>query len=209
MHIDLYSDVACPWCRIGKQNLARALQLWAEQNDEPVTVTYRAFQLDPELPEEGRAFDEAMERKMGGPDSLKRVVDHVTKAGADVGLTFRFERVSKMPNTRLAHRFVALLPDEHKEAAVDALFKAYFEDGADVTQLDEILAIAERLSLDAAVIGARLARGEGGDAVDADLKRARQVGVTGVPFFVFNNRYALSGAYPPEELLGLMGGVKA
>ncbi|QHW32505.1 DsbA family oxidoreductase [Paenibacillus rhizovicinus] len=208
MHIDLYSDVACPWCRIGKQNLARALELWAEQNDEPVTVAYHAFQLDPDLPEEGRAFDEAMMRKMGGPESMKRVVEHVTGAGAAVGLTFRFDRVGKMPNTRLAHRFVALLQDEQKEAVVDALFKSYFEDGSDVTQLDEMVAIAERLGLDAADIRTRLEQGEGEESVEADLKRARQIGVTGVPFFVFNNRYALSGAYPAEELLGLMGGAR-
>ncbi|SFJ24766.1 Predicted dithiol-disulfide isomerase, DsbA family [Paenibacillus sp. UNC496MF] len=208
MHIDLYSDVACPWCRIGKQNLSRALALWAEQHDEPVTVAYHAYQLDPHLPPEGRAFDEAMMRKMGGPESLKRVVEHVTKAGAAVGLTFRFDRARNMPNTRLAHRFVALLPEDRKDEAVEALFKAYFEDGEDVTALTTLLAIADSLGLDAGKLEARLARGEGDDEVEADLRRARQIGVTGVPFFVFNNRYALSGAYPAEELLGLMGGVR-
>ncbi|MBM7566567.1 DsbA family oxidoreductase [Paenibacillus sacheonensis] len=208
MHIDLYSDIACPWCRIGKQNLARALQLWAEQNDEPVTVAYHAYQLDPELPEEGQAFDEAMIRKMGGADSMKRVVEHVTGAGAAVGLTFRFDRVGKMPNTRLAHRFVALLPEEKKEEAVEALFKSYFEDGGDVTQMTEILAVAEQIGVYAPDLQERLERGEGEDAVEAALRRGRQIGVQGVPFFVFNNRYALSGAYPAEELFGLMGGAR-
>ncbi|NBD26816.1 DsbA family oxidoreductase [Paenibacillus glycinis] len=208
MHIDLYSDVACPWCRIGKQNLTRALQLWEERCGEPVTVAYHAYQLDPHLPEEGRVYDEAMMRKMGGTDHLKRVADHVTSAGAAVGVTFRFDRVAKMPNTRLAHRFVSLLPEETKDAAIEALFKAYFEDGVDITELKAILAIAEGLGANLPDLRERLERGEGAEEVEADLKRARQIGVTGVPFFVFNNRYALSGAYPAEELLGLMGGAR-
>lgn len=208
MHIDVYSDVVCPWCRIGKQNLARALQLWAEQSDEPVTVAYHAYQLDPDLPAEGRAFDEIMMRKMGGADSMKRVVDHVTKAGAAVGVTFRFDLITRMPNTRLAHRFVASLPEDMQETAVDALFKAYFEDGADVARIDEVLAVAERIGAWTPDLRARLESGEGEAAVEADIRRARQIGVTGVPFFVFNNRYALSGAYPAEELYGLMGGAR-
>ncbi|REE91407.1 putative DsbA family dithiol-disulfide isomerase [Paenibacillus taihuensis] len=207
MHIDVYSDVVCPWCRIGKQNLLRAIELWKERNDEPVTVTYHAYQLDPNLPEEGRAFDEVMMRKMGGRESMKRAMDQVTRAGAAVGVTFRFDQVSRMPNTRLAHRFIALLPEERRADAVEELFRAYFEDGADVAQLDAIMSIAEQLGVNTPDLEKRLMSGEGGQAVDADLRKAQQIGITGVPFFIFNNRYALSGAYPAEELLGLMGGV--
>ncbi|SDX25909.1 DsbA family oxidoreductase [Paenibacillus sp. CF384] len=207
MHIDLYSDVVCPWCRIGKQNLYRALELWSEKNDEPVTVTYHAYQLDPGLPEEGKPFDDVMAKKMGGPESMKRATQQVTQAGAAVGVTFHFDRVTRMPNTRLAHRFVAILPEERKAEAVEELFRAYFEEGLDVAQMSVIMLIAERLGAFTPELQARLERGEGGEAVDADLKRAQQIGVTGVPFFVFNNRYALSGAYPAEELLGLMSGV--
>ncbi|MFC5647804.1 DsbA family protein [Paenibacillus solisilvae] len=204
MHIDLYSDVVCPWCRIGKQNLFRALELWDAKGGEPVTITYRAYQLDPSLPEEGRAFDEAMQKKMGGPETLQRMLEHVTKAGADVGVTFRFDRVTRMPNTRLAHRFVTLVPEADKTAAVDALFRAYFEEGRDVAQLDELLAVARELGLDEDDIRSRLLNEEGSTSVDADIEQARKIGVTGVPFFVFNNKYALSGAYPAEELMGLM-----
>lgn len=207
MHIDVYSDVVCPWCRIGKQNLLRAIELWKEKNDEPVTVTYHAYQLDPNLPEEGRAFDEVMMRKMGGPESMKRAMEQVTRAGADVGVTFRFDQVSRMPNTRLAHRFVALLPEERRADAVEELFRAYFEDGADIAQLSAIMSIAEQLGVNTPDLEKRLMSGEGGQAVDAALRKAQQIGITGVPFFIFNNRYALSGAYPAEELLGLMGGV--
>ncbi|WP_308636746.1 DsbA family oxidoreductase [Paenibacillus silvisoli] len=208
MHIDVYSDVVCPWCRIGKQNLTRAIALWSETNDEPITVAYHAYQLDPGLPPEGRTFDDVMVKKMGGAESLKRATQHVTQAGAAVGVTFRFDRVTRMPNTYLAHRFMALLPEEKKATAVDELFRAYFEEGQDVAQMSVILTVAERLGVSAPELQARLESGEGSAAVDADLQKAQQIGVTGVPFFVFNNRYALSGAYPAEELLGLMGGVK-
>ncbi|AZN38634.1 DsbA family oxidoreductase [Paenibacillus albus] len=207
MHIDLYSDVVCPWCRIGKQNLFRAIELWKEKTDEPVTVTYHAYQLDPNLPEEGRAFDDVMTRKMGGPESMKRAMEQVTRAGAAVGVTFRFDLVSRMPNTRLAHRFVALLPEERHAEAVEELFRAYFEEGVDVAQLSAIMSIAERIGVNTPDLEKRLASGEGGDSVDADLQKAQQLGITGVPFVIFNNRYALSGAYPAEEMLGLMSGV--
>ncbi|WP_219834483.1 DsbA family protein [Paenibacillus sp. R14(2021)] len=209
MHIDLYSDVVCPWCRIGKQNLARALEKWAQINDEPVTVSYHAYQLDPDLPEEGSSFKEVMTRKAGGPESMRRGIEHLTGAGAAVGVTFHFDKISRMPNTRLAHRLVAILPEDSRETAVEALFKAYFEEGIDIAQMHEIIAIAERLGFDGAATRTRLEQGEGAESVDADLKRAQQIGVTGVPFFVFNNRYALSGAYPAEELLGLMGGARS
>ncbi|RAP74049.1 DsbA family oxidoreductase [Paenibacillus montanisoli] len=208
MHIDVYSDVVCPWCRIGKQNLTRAIAMWSETNDEPVTVAFHAYQLDPGLPPEGRPFDEVMIKKMGGgPESLKRATQHVTQAGAAVGVTFRFDRVTRMPNTYLAHRFIALLPEDRKEEAVDELFRAYFEEGLDVAQMSVILSVAERLGVFSPDLQERLERGEGREAVDADLRKAQQLGITGVPFFIFNNRYALSGAYPAEEMFGLMGGV--
>lgn len=204
MHIELYSDVVCPWCRIGKQNLFRALELWEAKGGEPVTITYRAYQLDPTLPEEGRPFEEAMQQKMGSAETLQRMLEHVTKAGAAVGLTFRFDRVTRMPNTRLAHRFIALVPEENKTAAVEALFHANFEEGRDVAQLSELLAVARELGLDEEDFRSRLLSGEGSESVEADIEQAHKIGVTGVPFFVFNNKYALSGAYPAEELIGLM-----
>jgi predicted DsbA family dithiol-disulfide isomerase len=204
MHIDLYSDVVCPWCRIGKQNLSRALELWAEKGGETVSVAYHAYLLDPSLPEEGRPFTDVMVRKMGGENALKEALDHVTRAGAAVGLTFRFERVKRMPSTRLAHRFVAVVPEELKAAAVDALFRAHFEEGLDIAQISVIGEIAAEIGANESGLLARLHSGEGSDALEADLAQAQRMGITGVPFFVFNNRYALSGAYPPEKMLQLM-----
>ncbi|MBW7456529.1 DsbA family oxidoreductase [Paenibacillus sepulcri] len=203
MHIDLYSDVVCPWCRIGKHNLFQALELWAEKGGEPVTVSYHGYLLDPTLPEEGLPFNDVMRSKIGTEAQLKQMTEHVTQAGAAVGVTFRFDLVKRMPSTRLAHRFVALLPAELQAAAIDELFRAYFEEGRDVAQLDEIRAVRAAIGAEESVI-ARLQNGEGADVLEADLAQARSLGITGVPFFVFNNRYALSGAYPADKIVQLL-----
>lgn len=204
MHIDLYSDMVCPWCRIGKQNLRRALELWEEAGGEPVTVRYHAYQLDPGLPEEGKPFAEAMRRKVGNPAQLQGMLEQVTKAGAAVGVNFRFDLVTRMPHTRLAHRMVALLPQEKQGAAIDALFRAYFEEGRDIAKWNELSVIASELGEDAISLSAQLQEGGGNEPVDADLEAAAGIGITGVPFFVFNDRYALSGAYPAEKLVELL-----
>ncbi|MBW7475116.1 DsbA family oxidoreductase [Paenibacillus oenotherae] len=205
MRIDLYSDMVCPWCRIGKHNLYRALKLWEEKGGEPATVHYHAYQLDPQLPAEGRPFEEVMLRKTGGDIArLQGMQEQVAQAGAAVGITFRFDLVERMPNTRLAHRMVALLPEEKRADAVEALFRANFEEGRDIAQWSELTAIAADLGEDADRLSAQLEEGGGNEAVDADLAQAAQIGITGVPFFVFNNQYALSGAYPAEKLVELL-----
>lgn len=204
MHIDLYSDMVCPWCRVGKQNLRRALKLWEEAGGEPVTVRYHAYQLDPSLPEEGKPFAEAMRHKVRDPAQLQGMQEQVAQAGAAAGVTFRFDLVSRMPNTRLAHRMVALLPQEKQGAAIDALFRAYFEEGRDIAKWSELSVIAAEIGEDASSLSAQLQEGGGSEPVDADLGAAAEIGVTGVPFFVFNDRYALSGAYPAEKLVELL-----
>lgn len=209
MNIDIYSDIACPWCRIGKKNLFDALAQWQAPGQEPVTITYRAFQLDPRTPEQGEDFTAAMQRKMGNGANIERATSQVANAGKAVGLEFRFDLVQKMPNTKLAHRLVAITPESHRGELVDALFAAYFQQGLDVTSLPVLLELATGIGLDAAALADRLEAGEGTAEVDADLANASRIGVTGVPFFVFNNKFALSGAYPPAEFVKLLDKVAA
>ncbi|UVI29980.1 DsbA family oxidoreductase [Paenibacillus spongiae] len=208
MKIDIYSDMVCPWCRIGKQNLNKALELWASEGGEPAEITFRAFQLDPDLPPEGLPFKQAMTQKMGDSSRVQQATEQVTSAGAAVGLTYRFDRVQRMPNTKLAHRFVALLKPDLQERAVNAIFRAYFEEGRDIALFGEIEAIATELGEEATAVLEQLRQGAGEDAVNADLESASRIGVTGVPFFIFDNKYALSGAYPPDKLVELMHRVK-
>jgi predicted DsbA family dithiol-disulfide isomerase len=201
MKIDVYSDMVCPWCRIGKKNMNDALEAWNEEASEEIAVHYHAYQLDPTLPPEGMPFNQSMEKKMGGADKLRPMLQRVTEAGAGVGVTFHFDQVERMPNTVLAHRITALLPEGHQEAWVEGVMKAYFEDGMDIAKLEVLLDIGRQLELDPEEITGLLNEGYGLEAVQQDMDSAKGMGITGVPFFIINGKYALSGAYPSAQFL--------
>ena len=201
MKIDLYSDMVCPWCRIGKKNMYDAIMMWARETGETIPVTYHAFQLDPTLPPEGKPFRETMEKKFGGSARLDPMLQRVAEAGAGIGLTFNWDRVKRMPNTLLSHRITAILPDDLHKDWVEAVMDAYFEHGQDIADLEVLLGLAEQIGGDAAEIRRRLDAGEGMREVEDDLAAASAMGISGVPFFIMNNKYALSGAYPAEQFL--------
>ena len=199
MQIDVYSDMVCPWCYIGKKNLKDALAIWP--GGAEAQIRFRSFQLDPTLPPEGLPFREALSAKMGPNADLTKMLEQVTKAGAAVRLALRFDQITRMPNTLLAHRLVALLPQHEQEQLVDAIMRAYFAEARDIAQLDVLLEIAQSLGHDATQLSARLDQGEGAEQVAEDTVTAQQIGVRGVPFFVLNNKVALSGAYPASEIV--------
>jgi predicted DsbA family dithiol-disulfide isomerase len=199
--IDVYSDMICPWCRIGKKNMSDAIEAWNEATGEEIPVSYHAYQLDPTLPPEGMPFNSAMEKKMGGAERFRPMLQRVTEAGAAVGVTFKFDQVKRMPNTVLAHRITALLPQGHQEAWVDSVMKAYFEDGKDIAQLEVLLNIGQELELDPEEITGLLDEGHGFDSVNKDIETAKGMGITGVPFFIIDGKFALSGAYPSAQFV--------
>lgn len=204
MHIDLFSDTVCPWCRIGKRHLELALAEWGRETAEPVTLRYRSFFLDPTLPPEGRDFRAHMTAKGGGRVPLEQFFAAPRERGAAAGLTFNFEAIEKAPNTLLSHRLVALAPEATRGALLDALYAAYFEFGRDVGDLDVLAGLAAAVGLDAAATRAQLAGDAGAAEVLADVDFARQVGISGVPFFIFNERLAFSGAQPPDAILRVL-----
>lgn len=201
MQIDLFSDTVCPWCRIGKRNLELALAEW---NGEPVTVRYRSFFLDPTIPAEGRDFRENMLAKGGGRMSLEDFFTMPRQRGAGVGLTFNFEDIEKSPNTMLSHRLAYLTPADKRGEVLDAIYAAYFEHGRDIGDVDVLVDIAEEAGLDGEAIRAALAGDAATAEVLADVEFARQAGISGVPFFVFNEKYAFSGAQPSSSILRVM-----
>ncbi|MBB6669910.1 DsbA family oxidoreductase [Cohnella nanjingensis] len=201
MQIDIYSDMVCPWCRIGKKNVLDAVSEWTAKTGEEVDVRYHAFLLDPTLPEEGLPFESSMSRKMGGADRIPEMLQRVTDAGAAVGVTFRFDRVTRMPNTVLAHRLAYLAPESQREQWIDAVMTAYFEYGRDIAKPEVLLEIASDLGLPSFELEAGLTEGRGAEEVQQDLDHASAMGISGVPFFVLNNKYGLSGAYPASEFL--------
>ena len=204
MHIDLFSDTVCPWCRIGKRQLELALAEWARETAEPVTLRYRSFFLDPTIPPEGRDFRGHMTAKGGGRVPLEQFFAAPRERGAAVDLTFNFEAIGKAPNTLLSHRLVYIAPEAKRGALLDALYAAYFEFGRDVGDLDVLVDVAAAAGLDATETRAQLAGDAGTAEVLADVEFARQVGISGVPFFIFNDRLAFSGAQPPDAILRVL-----
>ena len=204
MHIDLFSDTVCPWCRIGKRHLELALAEWARETAEPVTLRYRSFFLDPTTPPEGRDFRGHMTAKGGGRVPLEQFFAAPRERGAAVGLTFNFEAIEKAPNTLLSHRLVYITPEPQRGALLDALYAAYFEFGRDIGDRGVLVDVAAAVGLDAAETRTQLAGDTGAAEVMADVAFARQVGITGVPFFIFNERVAFSGAQPPDVILRVL-----
>jgi predicted DsbA family dithiol-disulfide isomerase len=201
MRIDLFHDTACPWCRIGKQHLEQALEQW---QGEPVEVHYRTFLLNPSMPPEGHEFLPFMDAKLGGRTPPGGWFEAPRQMGAKAGINFQFEKIERAPNTMLSHRLIALAPQEKKTAVVDDIYAAYFEHGKDIGNLEILLDIARQNSLDKDFVRRQLESDAAADQIKADVKYAQAVGISGVPFFIVNNKYAFSGVQPPEVILSVL-----
>ncbi len=205
LSIDIVSDVVCPWCFIGKRRLEGALALYASEHpDAPApAVAWRPFQLNPGMPAEGMARADYVARKFGPRGGA--VYDRVAAMGREVGIDFAFDRITRQPNTLAAHSLIQLAGAQgHQDAMAEALFRAYFLDGVDLTSRDNLLEIAASAGLDRAAAAEWLGNTEAREAAAAEDARARENGIEGVPFFVFNRRLAVSGAQPAEVLLDAM-----
>jgi predicted DsbA family dithiol-disulfide isomerase len=191
--IDVVSDVVCPFCWIGKRQLDAMLAELPEA--ERPAVRWHPFRLDPTLPAEGVDRRERMERKFGGPEGVAQAYDNVRAYGRTVGLSFEFERVALQPNTLDAHRLIAWAQSQRDpDALVEALFRGYFVEGRFLGDRATLAAIAGEAGFDAAAARAFLDSDALADEVAAADENARQAGVRGVPFFVFGDRVAVSGA---------------
>ncbi len=204
--IEVVSDVVCPWCYIGKRRLEAALELYAQAKPDapPPKVSFHPFQLNPDLPPEGMLRADYVARKWGGRPSSE-VYARVSGVGKSVGIDFEFDRIVRQPNTKAAHALIALAGELGVQPAVkEAMMRAYFIDGRDLTDIDTLVEVAERAGLDPKRARAHLADPDALRAIDdADLQ-ARRIGVQGVPFFIFNRRYAVSGAQEAQALVEAM-----
>lgn len=203
MIIDIYQDTICPWCRIGKHNLFTALEQF--NPEEEVTIRWHAYQLDPTIRAEGEDFQQIMLHKMGGPERLQQVFNHLLEAGKAYGVNFNMDRVTRTPNTKLSHQLIVLAPTSKKKELIDAIFTAYFENGVNIGDLDALMSIAEEVGLpNVAELRTQLNEGAALDEVEADQRKAQEIGITGVPFFIFNEQYSVSGGQPPENFLKVL-----
>jgi len=205
LQIDVISDVVCPWCFIGKRKLARALELYAKRNPDadPPQVAWHPYQLNPDLPGAGVDRRDYLARKFGGRSA--EIYARITAVGAEVGIPFAFDKVARQPNTLAAHSLIALAGDTGlQDILVEALFRAYFIDGRDLTANQTLSAIACEAGLARETVDACMTSAQVRERVKAADAQARRIGVEGVPFFLFNRRLAVSGAQDPEVLVDAM-----
>jgi len=209
--IDVISDVVCPWCYIGQRRLAEALaQLPDDDDARRAPVRWHPFQLNPDLPAQGVSRKAYLENKFGGPDRAAQVYARVVAAGATAGIPFEFERIERQPNTRDAHRLIAWAQAQGDASAlVERIFRAYFIEGRLIGDHGVLAAIAAEAGFDVAAAQAMLDSDEGAEAVTLMDNRARQIGVQGVPFFIFNQHIAVSGAQDPAVLLDAIAQARA
>ncbi|NYF98500.1 DsbA family oxidoreductase [Janibacter cremeus] len=198
MQIDIWSDIACPWCYIGKRRLETALADFPHRGE--VGVTWHSYQLDPTLPEhyDGTSAEYLASRKGFPVEQLEEMSRHVAEQAVGEGLAYDFDSLV-VANSARGHELLHLakdrgLGDEVKEA----LLSAHFEHGADIGDVDTLVRIGAAAGVDEGEIRASLADGRYKAAVASDIDMARQIGVTGVPFVVVDMKYAVSGAQPPE-----------
>ena len=195
MRIDVFSDVVCPWCFIGKRRLDAAL---AAAGISDADIQWRAYQLNPDIPPGGLDRLEYMRKKFGGPEAIARIHERVSEAGRSVGIEFQWDKIRRSPNTLDAHRLLKLAGSRGRQNEVkDALFRAYFLQGCDVGDRTVLAAVAAESGVTDDV-SAWLQTSASVADVREDLSAAARLQISGVPFFIFAGRYALPGAQSPE-----------
>ena len=191
--IEIASDVICPWCYIGKRRLEKALESLKGEVD--ARIEWLPFQLNPAMPQEGVARADYRRAKFGSVEKGRALDARVAQEGAGEGIAFAFDRMQRTPNTVAAHQLIDLAQSQGKAGpVVDALFRAYFEEASDIGDPAVLKGIADG----AGVTGWPEAKDKARVAVQEE--RVRDLGISGVPTFIFDKKSGLSGAYPPEQL---------
>lgn len=198
MKIEIWSDVMCPFCYIGKNNFEQALQKMSFKDE--VEVEWKSFQLDPSLdPKETKTTFEYFKEKKGFPETqAQQMIGQVSQMGKGAGIDFNFDK-ALITNTFSAHKLLHLAKKYKKTNEMEeALFIAHFIDGKNVGDLETLISIADSLGIDKDEAQNILTSEEFDDAINKDILEAKNNGVTGVPFFILNGKYAVSGAQPVE-----------
>ncbi|MEQ8344636.1 MAG: DsbA family oxidoreductase [Sneathiellaceae bacterium] len=197
--VDIISDTICPWCLIGKRRFERAL---AQRPDLEVQIDWRPFQLNPEMPREGLDRKSYLEAKFGGPERARQVYDQIRDAGAEEGIDFDFQRIPRTPNTIDSHRLIRWAASAGvQDMVVERLFQAYFEHGEDIGDRQVLLDIAEAAGMERGLVADLLEEDSDTDLIRKEDALARQMGVQGVPCFIIDRKYVVSGAQDPEIFL--------
>lgn len=202
--VDIWSDVVCPWCYLGKRRFEAALERFEHRDD--VTVTWHSFELDPEAPQSNdEPAAERLARKYGMTvEDAEAKHAQMTEMGAAEGVEFRYD-LSRSGNTFNAHRLIQLAGEHDLQDAVkERLLRAYFTEGEPIGDPDRLVALVAEAGLDADEARAVIEGDAYAEAVREDEQIARQIGIQGVPFFVIGRRFGVSGAQPADVLLGAL-----
>ncbi|MEJ0057542.1 MAG: DsbA family oxidoreductase [Bacteroidota bacterium] len=201
--VEVVSDVVCPWCYIGKRRLEKAIGELKDNYD--IKVSFSPFELNADMPIEGRDQKEYFAQKFGDESRFEQLTAHVTQVAKAEGLSFDFKKQKVSPNTRDAHRIIWYAQKEGKQpAANEAFMKAYFEEGIDLSKRENLVAVAEKAGLKKESVTSMLESGEGLAEVTVAEQVNHQRGISGVPFFVINNKYGVSGAQPAETFIKVL-----
>lgn len=202
MQIDIVSDTVCPWCFIGKRRLGRALAMRPELN---VEIFWRPYQLDPTIPKEGVDRRAYLKGKFGDSPRTQSMGEVIKSEGAGEGIDFAFDKIVKSPNTLDSHRLIRWAGGAGvQDAVVEGLFRAYFEQGRDLGDRAVLGDVAGEAGMDAALVADLLAGDADAALVEREAGMANQMGISGVPTFIFDSRLMISGAREPELLVRVL-----
>nr|WP_299204825.1 DsbA family oxidoreductase [uncultured Brumimicrobium sp.] len=201
MKVEIWSDVMCPFCFIGKRNFETALEQFKDK--EHIEVVWKSFQLDPSIPEVAKdSYEDYLIENKGMPRAqVKGMLDNVTQSAKQVGLEYNFDK-AVMVNSLSAHKLLQLAKTKGLgNEAEEVLFRAFFTEGKNIADLATLTALGKEIGLEENEIQSAMKDEKYTELVKADIQEARQVGVQGVPFFVLDRKYAVSGAQPAQAFL--------
>jgi predicted DsbA family dithiol-disulfide isomerase len=205
--IDIVSDVACPWCFVGKKRLEEAL---SQLPDATTEIRWHPFQLDPTIPTEGVDRETYFNKKFGSGERVEEIYKHMDIVGKSVGIDFRFDKMKKAVNTLPFHNLLFVgREDGNQDELKEHLFKAYFEQGVDFSQRQSYIDVMLAFGWPIEKTEETLDNKEIDYWVAKEIKHYQEQGVTGVPFFIFNNKYGFSGAQPPEVFVETITKIQA
>ncbi|MBC6439910.1 MAG: DsbA family oxidoreductase [Rhodospirillales bacterium] len=199
MILDIFSDPVCPWCYIGKRRLERALDLVPKRRRPQ--IRWRAFMLNPDMPADGMERNAYLALKFGSSQHAMELYGTISRAGHDEGILFAFGDIYRTPSTIAAHRLIGWAGERGVQTRlVEDMFAAYFLKGIDIGEIGNLVALAEAIGLDRDDAEVFLESDQCADTVLAEHNLAQRIGINGVPCFVLDGRYAVSGAQSPEVL---------
>lgn len=202
IQIDVVSDVACPWCYVGKKNLEKAMEA---ADDFEFQVNWHPFMLDPTIPKEGRNFEDHFTNKFGSMDNFKNISSRVEMAGSAAGIHFRFDLIPNIPNTLSMHQLLQVAGHEGFAGELkETLLKAYFEQGLDLTDQSTFFDIMSQFGWTNEKTSQVLNDEPLQQHVLAEIDHIQKLGVSSVPFFIINNKYAVSGAQPVDTFVQMI-----